>query len=303
MAQARRSRRTTIDPNGPVLVYREGQESVRAEARRAVQPIKVAWIPIADIDETPPDLNSRQIYDDGSINELAGSIKEHGILQPVRVRPNGERYTLVFGMRRLKAAIRAGMQEIPATIEVSDDDNAFLLNTIENMHRHQLSGSERVRAIERLAATNIGVRELSRRTGFHASTLSKWIRIDRHPAIRAALERESINLGQAMELASAPPQAVPGLLRQVWNVASREDLRKLVQEASTPEAFRSETVDVTPKDEKPVQDPVKERSQRVVQYCRALTEAIDEGSIVDLTAGAKREIMSLFRKLNLLAGK
>src|SRR5262247_1276403 len=86
--------------------------SIRAaikEAERALHPVRVAWIKLADIDETPDELNSRRAYNEESINELAESIKEHRILQPVCVRPVGDRNSLVFGMRRFKAAARAGL--------------------------------------------------------------------------------------------------------------------------------------------------------------------------------------------------
>jgi ParB family transcriptional regulator, chromosome partitioning protein len=174
--------------------------------------MKVAWIALGEIDETPVELNSRQTYDEASINELAASVQEHGILQPLCVRPNGERYTLVFGLRRLKAATRAGLQEVPCTIQVADDDRAFLLNTIENLHRHQLSGAERVRAIERLAATSLTGREISRRTGFSQSTIARWLKIDRRPVLKDALEQDRLDVGRAMALADAPEEALPHLL-------------------------------------------------------------------------------------------
>ena len=69
-----------------------------------------------------------------------------------------------------------------------------------------------MRAIERLAATDLGVREIGRRTGFHPATISRWLKIDRRPLVKAALEREALDLGRAMALADAPEEAVPALL-------------------------------------------------------------------------------------------
>jgi ParB/RepB/Spo0J family partition protein len=207
--------RTTIDLTlvGARPSQREAT-GVRAEARRSIHPVKVAWIAVGDIDETPPELNSRRTYDEASINELAASVQEHGILQPLCVRPDGERYTLVFGLRRLKAATRAGLQEVPCTIRVADDDRAFLLNTIENLHRQQLSGAERLRAIERLAATNLSGREISRRTGFSQATISRWLRLDRRPPLKQAVEQGLLDIGRAMVLSHAPEAAVAGLVSQ-----------------------------------------------------------------------------------------
>jgi ParB family chromosome partitioning protein len=203
---------------------------VRAEARRSVHPVKVAWLPVGEIDETPPELNSRRAYDETSIDELAASVAEHGILQPLCVRPTGARYVLVFGMRRLRAAARAGLREVPCTIQVADEDRAFLLNTVENLHRRQLSGAERVRAIEKLAATDLGVRDISRRTGFHPATISRWLKIDRRPLVKDALEREILDLGRAMALADAPEEAIAALL-QAAPTLRQDELKARVAQA------------------------------------------------------------------------
>jgi transcriptional regulator with XRE-family HTH domain len=83
---------------------------------------------------------------------------------------------------------------------------------VENLQRRQLSGRQRVRAIEKLAGTRLGVRELSRQTGFDQSTISRWLKIDRYPSLRAALEEEQIDIGRATILADAPEDAIPALL-------------------------------------------------------------------------------------------
>jgi ParB/RepB/Spo0J family partition protein len=212
-------------PSGFVSAAAKAQ--VLTEGRRALHPMKVAWLGIDDIDETPPELNSRQAYDQASINELASSIQQHGILQPICVRPKGARYELVFGMRRYKAAVRAGLAEVPATIQVADDERAFLLNTMENLHQKRLSGAERVRAIERLAATNLGVREIGRRTGFTHATISRWLSIDRRPDLKDALEADRIDLGRAMVLVAAPEDELASLLVEA-PMMRQEDLKERV---------------------------------------------------------------------------
>jgi ParB family chromosome partitioning protein len=211
------------------VVTLASKQEVVAEARRSLHPVKVAWLNVADIDDTPTELNSRRGYEvDASLDELAASIHEQGILQPLCVRPTGDRYGLIFGMRRLKAAIRVGLQEVPCTIQLADDERAFLLNTIENLHRRQLSGVERVRAIEKLAATDLGIREISRRTGFNPTTISRWLKIDRHPVLKEALEADGVDLGQAMELTRAPDDAMAKLLGEAATLG-RAALRDRVE--------------------------------------------------------------------------
>jgi hypothetical protein len=90
------------------VVSLQSKQEVVAEARRSLHPVKVAWVNVGDIDDTPTELNSRHAADyaaDDALDELAASIREQGILQPLCVRPVGDRYGLVFGMRRLKAAV------------------------------------------------------------------------------------------------------------------------------------------------------------------------------------------------------
>jgi ParB family transcriptional regulator, chromosome partitioning protein len=228
-------RKTTLDfrrgaqRSVAVGVSAAEQLRVNSEARRAIHPMKVAWLPLADIDQTPAELNSRSAYDESTLNELAQSIKEVGVLQPICVRPSGERYTVVFGNRRLKAAARAQLPEIPCTIQVADDERAFLLNTVENLHRQQLTGGERVRAIERLAATNLTVTEISLRTGFNKSTISRWLKIDRRLPLKEALESDRLDIGRAMALADAPEDALPQLLRSVQRMSQQEIKDRVVE--------------------------------------------------------------------------
>jgi ParB family chromosome partitioning protein len=206
--------------------------------------MKVAWLAVIDIDPTPPELNSRSIYDDESLNELAQSLKELGVLQPICVRPDGDRYTVVFGNRRLKAAARAQLPEIPCTIQVANEDRAFLLNAVENLHRQQLTGGERVRAIERLAATNLSVTEISLRTGFNKSTISRWLKIDRRLPLKEALESDRLDIGRAMALADAPEEALPQLLRTVHKLTQQEIKDRVValRNATAPASIDSRRV-------------------------------------------------------------
>jgi ParB family chromosome partitioning protein len=229
-------RRSTLDftraPQIRDLISAPALEAVTAEGKRASHPVKVAWIGIEEIDETPEALNSRSVYEEASLNELACSLQEHGILQPLCVRPKGSRYELVFGMRRLKAAIRAGLSEVPCTIRVADDDTAFLLNAVENLHRRQLSGAERVRTIERLAATNLSTRAIAQRTGFSQTTISQWLRLDRQPLLKQALDQEQIDIGRAMALVGAPEEVLPILIGEAHSL-SQPDLKARVADLRT----------------------------------------------------------------------
>jgi ParB family transcriptional regulator, chromosome partitioning protein len=189
----------------------------------------VEWIDLDAIVEPTDDASARQKYDKNPLAELAASLREHGFLHPVGVRRDGSKYVVVYGQRRVRAARLAGLSRVPCTICVADDQRAFLLSIIENLQRRQLSGRERVRAIERLAGTRLGVRDLSRKTGFDQSTISRWLKIDRRPTLRAALENGEIDIGRATILADAPESELPALLAEA-PLLSQAELRQCVRD-------------------------------------------------------------------------
>jgi ParB/RepB/Spo0J family partition protein len=188
--------------------------STRSPLRDGTQGTPIVWLPIDSIDEPSPTLNSRRSYRGRSISELAGSLREHGFLQPLCVRRLGQRYELVFGVRRLRAAAEAGFSEVPCTINEANDARAFELNAMENLHHEHLSGAERVRTIRRFAASGVGVREISRRTGFNPSTISRWLRITHRPELEQALADGRLDIARAVVLVEAPIPALRTLIEQ-----------------------------------------------------------------------------------------
>jgi ParB family chromosome partitioning protein len=93
----------------------------------------------------------RRIFDEDILNELAESIKEHGLIQPVLVRPFGEGYQLAAGERRLRAARRAGLEKIPALVREMTDHEMMEIALIENIQRQDLNPVEEARAYRRLS--------------------------------------------------------------------------------------------------------------------------------------------------------
>lgn len=111
---------------------------------------EVLHLPLADIDEDPG--QPRTVFAEEELALLAASIRAHGLVQPVVVRPAVDgRHRLAFGARRLRAARLAGLAEIPAVIR-REGDGDFAAQVIENQHRASLSNSDLVAAIARLAA-------------------------------------------------------------------------------------------------------------------------------------------------------
>jgi ParB/RepB/Spo0J family partition protein len=206
------------------------QRALATEAERALHPVHVAQIPVERIVETPEARNSRRGYDEHKLNELASSIREHGVLQPILVTPDADGYRIIAGNRRLKATIRAGLTTIPALIKTQvDEHQQYFLNLVENVQRVDLSGKERVEAIRLLAASGLGVREISRGTGISPGTISRWLHIADRPALAQALEEERLDIARAMTL--APVKDEVALARLIGEAPStpRADLNAAVQ--------------------------------------------------------------------------
>ncbi|MGB4218810.1 MAG: ParB/RepB/Spo0J family partition protein, partial [Bacillota bacterium] len=108
----------------------------------------VQSIPIDRIDPNPR--QPRRDFDVESLTGLAQSIKEHGIVQPLVVRRNGDRYELVAGERRLRAAEMAGLTEVSAIVGDFDDRRAMEMTLIENIQREDLNPIEEAIALKRL---------------------------------------------------------------------------------------------------------------------------------------------------------
>ena len=189
------------------------------------------WLSIDRIDPSPATRNARRSVSQARLRELAESIREYGVLEPILVIPVGHRYEVVAGNRRLQAAILAGLHRIPAVVRTEADERTrLLLNLVENAQRAELRPTERIGAVRQLAAAGLGVREIARGTGLSPATISRWVRIAANQPLLAALEEGRIDLFRAMHLAAVRD---PALLLELIEVAPHqapEDLYALVQQ-------------------------------------------------------------------------
>jgi len=189
------------------------------------------WLAIDRVDPSPTSRNSRRKDDQVRLHELADSIREHGVLEPILVVPSGTRYQVVAGNRRLQAARMAGLDRIPGIVLADLDERRYLLvNLVENAQRVDLKPTERIAAVRQLAATGLGVREIARGTGLSPGTVSRWLRLGRNKPLVRALEEGRIDLFRAMCVAGVSD---PRLLSELIDLAPRyshEDFYALVQQ-------------------------------------------------------------------------
>lgn len=158
-------------------------------------------LPVAAISHNP--YQPRQMIDADSLQELAASIAEHGVLQPILVTQVAGGYRLIAGERRLRAARIAGLDRIPALIRSADESAQLAWALIENVQRSDLNALEEARAYRQLIDEfGLSHEDVGTRVGRSRSTIANSLRLlDLDERVRAALAGGTISEGHARALA------------------------------------------------------------------------------------------------------
>ena len=155
------------------------------------------------IEEIEPDRGQpRRYFDEVHIVELADSIRAKGVLQPLLVRRDSDRYAIVAGERRWRAAQRAGLREVPCIVREVTEPEAFELALIENIQREDLNAIEEAEAYQRLIEYHgLTQEELAQRVGKERSTVANALRLLRLPEpIKQAMSSGALTMGHARAL-------------------------------------------------------------------------------------------------------
>ena len=161
--------------------------------------------PVVEIDpasiETDP-MQPRQVFEDSKIQELADSLREHGVIQPLIVRRIGDTYRLVAGERRLRAALRAGIGKVPAVIRNLDDREAVEVSLVENLQREDLGPLEQAAAFQRLAEEfRLTQEEIAARVGKSRPEVANTMRLLKlEPEVKELLALGKITGGHGRAL-------------------------------------------------------------------------------------------------------
>ncbi len=168
----------------------------------------------------------RQNFDQAALEDLAESIKESGVLQPLLVTKEGSRYRLIAGERRLRAAKIAGLAQVPVIVRQSTDEDAFLLALVENLQREDLNPIEQARAFKRLSDDyNMTQEAIAKRIGKQRSTVANSLRLLKlAPEVLAAVEEGRLAEGTARALLPLKQQRQLALLGPILeqNMTARE---------------------------------------------------------------------------------
>lgn len=188
------------------------ETTVEAKAEELSQPDKVLPLDKIHRNENQPRTN----FDEGELEELAESIRQVGVLQPILVRPDGDGYEIVAGERRYQASRKAGLTEIPVVIRDVDDEKLSELALIENIQRSDLNPIEEARAMrDILERTNITQEELARRLSKSRSSIANALRLlDLPETIQSYVKDGDLTAGHARAILSLKDETAREKLAQ-----------------------------------------------------------------------------------------
>ncbi|MCX7872696.1 MAG: ParB/RepB/Spo0J family partition protein [Verrucomicrobiae bacterium] len=201
----------------------------------------IIFIPIGKIKTSS--VQPRKDFTQESINELAESIKQKGVLQPLIVRRRGEEYELISGERRWRASQIAGLETVPAIVRDVDDRTALEIALIENLQRENLNPIEEAEGYARLIESfNLTQEEAAVKVGKNRATVANALRLLKLPSdIQALLRKGNISAGHAKAILSLENSqlqkiAAEKVIKESLSVRQTEDLVNYLLKATESES-------------------------------------------------------------------
>jgi ParB family chromosome partitioning protein len=205
---------------------------------------EISEIAISDIIPNPT--QPRTEFDEEALAELADSIRELGLIQPITVKRDGEKYIIISGERRWRASERAGLESIPAYIREVDDTTLHAMALVENIQREDLNAIEISLGMQRLVEEcGLTQEALATRLGKKRSTVANYLRLLNLPnEIQYAIKSGAISMGHAKAIASLESRAkqLSLLKRCIKNSLSVHQVEALVRSLSEKREKPSTTV-------------------------------------------------------------
>ncbi len=197
------------------------------KSRNMLDRPKVSFLPVGAIRPNPS--QPRKIFDESGLQELAASIGQYGIIQPLTVRREAGGYELVAGERRLRAARLAGLREVPCILVSVDEESSGMLALVENLQRRDLDFIEEAEGIARLMRVyGLSQEQAARRLGKSQPAVANKLRLLRHsPRVLAAIRENNLSERHARALLKLPDEksrlaAIETVVEKGLNVARTE---------------------------------------------------------------------------------
>ncbi|CAI8248894.1 MAG: putative chromosome-partitioning protein ParB [Flavobacteriia bacterium] len=238
---------------GLAALLKDPNEDVQTVEEKGADEVirSISELPIERIQANP--YQPRTFFDEESLNELAVSIRELGVIQPITVRRiKKKKYELISGERRLRASKLAGLSHIPAYIRLADDQGMLEMALVENIQRKELDAVEVALSYQRLMdECGITQEEVSQRVGKKRSTVTNYLRLLKlPPIIQAGLRDQMLSMGHARALVNIVDEKdqlsiYKTLITNGLNVRQVEDeVQRLNDEKTGKKGRRSSTLRV-----------------------------------------------------------
>ena len=212
-------------------------ENIKSAGDKGAETVvgNIIEIPLEDIVANP--YQPRTQFDKEAIEELAGSIKQLGVIQPITVRKKGKKFDLISGERRLRAAKIAGLKTIPAYVRLADDREMLEMALVENIQREDLDPIEIALSFQAMIdQLNLTQDEMSKRVGKKRSTITNYLRLLKlDPIIQTGIRDNFISMGHGRALINIEDNAIQldfyeKIIKDNLSVRQTEDLVKKFRE-------------------------------------------------------------------------
>jgi ParB family transcriptional regulator, chromosome partitioning protein len=237
----------------------------------------VVKLPVESIarDGTQP----RKVFDETKLKELADSIRAQGIIQPILVRKEGDKYRIIAGERRWRASQLAGLHEVPAIVREASDHEAFEMALVENLQRTDLNPVEEAEGYRRLVDDHaLTQEEVSQKVGKDRSTVANALRLLALPdEVKTMLADGSLSPGHARALLGIPK--VPELIDLAQKIAAQKLTVRETERLVKQRRGDSETAKAKEKSESPPSRHLVEELQRLLGTKVRLQERGGKGTL------------------------
>lgn len=275
------------------IAQKEQLQDVVAGKMEVVEAIAAIDIELIELNPYQP----RRVFEEDKLQELSDSIKEHGVIQPLTVCRNGEKYQLISGERRLRASKMAGLERVPVYIISISENQKLEIGLVENIQREDLNAMDIALSYRAMAEKFSYTQEqISQKVGKDRSTVANYLRLVNLPAsIQLALSENKISMGHAkalLSLESAEKQA--DLLNKiVEKELSVKEVEKLVS-SERPRKTKTPSVEL-PDWYAPLRDGLSSKLDGILVDVKPMREG--KGKL-QLNYSSQEELKAILEKLN-----
>lgn len=264
------------------ILSAESKSSINSATDTGAEKLVGNMVEVALEDIYPNATQPRTYFDETALQELAQSIKNLGVIQPITLRKDGDKFEIISGERRYRASKIAGLTSIPAYIRLVNDQELLEMALVENIQREDLDAIEVALTYQRLL-DEIGLTQenLSQRVGKERSTITNSIRLLRlNPDVQNAIRSGGISAGHGRAIISLDDENLQQVLfkRIITEGLNVRQAEKVASELKNPEK----------KSEKPADKSVKELPNHLRKVQKSLADVLDVGVEIKSSGKGKK---------------